>query len=484
MKLSRYRALLAVPGFPRLLASSLVARLPQAMTGLAMILYVTGGGGSYPAAGLIVAVFGLASGLTTPMLGRVIDRRGPRRVLPPCSLASVGALASFAALPATATGSLALVAGVAGAVNPPITPAARALWTTLVPAADRPTVFALEATAQELVYVTGPALVAAVVALASAAAAVVVTGVLGLAGMIAFTTAPAVRRARASTVTEGPRGRRLPPGLPALAAIALLLVAALGVAEIAVVAASGEAGSAGLSGLLLAGWSAGSIGGGLAWGAAGGPVGRRPEVRDPSGRAARKPGVSGRRWSRGRLARSGVRADLRRPGLGVMVAVLGASVALVAVGPGLAGIAVLLVISGATVAPTLAVVYARVERTAAGSATEAFGWLTTAALAGGTVGAAAGGALADAVGPRVALFVAGTAVLAAVPPALLSDRRGGQSRPGNGGPCAGHGVPASATAYGLPAPAPANAQASPAVPRPGAVPRRRTNRTGTNRTGD
>ena len=59
-----------------------------------------------------------------------------------------------------------------------------------------------------------------------------------------------------------------------------------------------------------------------------------------------------------------------------------------------------LLLAGAAIAPTYAVVYSLVERAApAGTITEAFAWLATAVSVGAALGAAAAGPLADAVGP-------------------------------------------------------------------------------------
>ena len=49
--LAPYRNVLVVPGAVRLLASALVARLPQGMSGLAVLLLVRGATHSYAAAG-------------------------------------------------------------------------------------------------------------------------------------------------------------------------------------------------------------------------------------------------------------------------------------------------------------------------------------------------------------------------------------------------------------------------------------------------
>src|SRR5256885_4799260 len=76
-----YRALLRTPSVSRLLASSIVARLPISMTAIAVVLAVTQAGGSYAKAGLVSAAIIFAEGLTQPFYGRAADRLRPRRVL-------------------------------------------------------------------------------------------------------------------------------------------------------------------------------------------------------------------------------------------------------------------------------------------------------------------------------------------------------------------------------------------------------------------
>ena len=75
----------------------------------------------------------------------------------------------------------------------------------------------------------------------------------------------------------------------------------------------------------------------------------------------------------------------------------------------------MLLVAGAAIAPTYACVYAMVDRAApAGTVTEAFAWLATAAGVGAAVGAAAAGALADHAGPQAAFALAGAAGAVAV----------------------------------------------------------------------
>jgi predicted MFS family arabinose efflux permease len=98
---------------------------------------------------------------------------------------------------------------------------------------------------------------------------------------------------------------------------------------------------------------------------------------------------------------------------------IAASIAVAAASPGRVGLAVVLFVGGATVAPGLARLYGRVGAVAPeGASTEAFGWIAVGLLAGSSLGAALGGAVVDAWGSRVDFLLA-AAVPAVVAVAVL-----------------------------------------------------------------
>ena len=82
-----------------------------------------------------------------------------------------------------------------------------------------------------------------------------------------------------------------------------------------------------------------------------------------------------------------------------------------------------LLLAGATIAPTEATIYAMVDRaTPAATMTEAFAWLATAMAVGGAVGAAGAGLLVDRAGPTAAFALAGVAGALAVLITMLRSR--------------------------------------------------------------
>jgi predicted MFS family arabinose efflux permease len=155
-------------------------------------------------------------------------------------------------------------------------------------------------------------------------------------------------------------------------------------------AACQAAGSKGATGPLLAIWGLGSMLGGLL--------------------AARAAPADAARWIVLLLAALGI-GDL----------------ALVPVSA-LSGLAPLLLVAGAAIAPLLGIAYSVVERvTPGGGQTEAFAWLTTAIGVGIAGGSALAGALVDAGGPGAGFAAAAAAGLVAC--AVTSARRSSLAAP-------------------------------------------------------
>ena len=110
--LQGYAVLFREPGLARALLASIVGRLPIGVATLAILMSVQAHAGSFAQSGAAAAcyVFGLA--LLAPLLGRVMDRLGPRPVL----------IASAVVYPAA--GLVHMIGhGIAVEINPDVTPA-------------------------------------------------------------------------------------------------------------------------------------------------------------------------------------------------------------------------------------------------------------------------------------------------------------------------------------------------------------------------
>jgi predicted MFS family arabinose efflux permease len=386
MRLGVYLDVLRTPSVTRLLSSAVVGRMPTGMAGLAIVLLVRAAGGSYAEAGLVAGTYSAALAVTSPLLGRLVDRVGQTRVLAGCGVASA---VSFSALALAGRGAspvvLAALAALAGASIPPVGACMRALWSEVLADGDQlQAAFAVESTVQELIFVVGPPLTALLAAAISPAAAVVGTGVLLLAGVGVFAATPASRTWRPRRRAGDWAGALRSPGIRAVLATIVLLAGAFGTVEVTVVAGAEQLGSRTLAGPLLALWALGSMVGGLTFGS-------RASDRGP---------------------------ERRMVGL---LALVVAGMALLAVATGLPQLAAGMVVAGLGIAPAIACLYLLVDRLApAGTVTEAFTWVTTAFATGFAAGNALGGSLVHQVGTDRAFLVAAAGVAAA---ALLARLR-------------------------------------------------------------
>jgi MFS family permease len=374
-----YLTVWRLPSAPVLLLAGFAGRLPSAMVPLALLLMVQQQTGSYAVAGLASATLGIASAVMAPVLGRLADRRGPRPILfaqaaaYPLLLALLIAVVLGNAYDVVVIGAAAL----AGMSTPLVSGTVRALWSR-VDVRVRPTAYALDATATELVFVVGPSLVAALAVFVSAAAAVAVAAGLGAAGALGVATSAPIRSyvpvvgARASLFSTV-----LAAGMPRLLLSGAALMLGFGALEVAIPAFADSVGSPGLSGLLLALWALGSVAGGL--------------------------------WFGARVLSTALPRQYRLLLLGVTIGL--APLAWIS-SPWALG--VLLFLGGTAIAPTLTV-----QNTLVGSmapvhaTTEAFTWLSTITVGASAIGAALGGALIE--GPA---GVPGSLVLATLGAAL------------------------------------------------------------------
>jgi MFS family permease len=378
------------PGALRLLAWSLVARLPLTMIGIGLLVHAQRLTGSFAVAGLVSGAYAVATGAGGPALGRLADRRGQLAVLAPSVAATVALLGAAAALPAgVAPGLLVALAAGIGLATPPLAACVRALLPGVVrDPAGAAAAYAVDAAAVELTWVAGPPLALSVGAAWSTGGALAVAAAVLAVGTVAFAAQPATRAWRPAPPAERARGGSLrAPGLRTLVVVLVGVGVLFGAVEVGVTAAARSLGTPSAAGPLVGLWGLGSLGGGVV------------------------------------AARRGGRLD-RAAALALVLALLGAGhVALAAAAGSVVALAAGLLVAGAAIAPTLAIAYAIVERVAPrGTVTEAFAWLSTATAVGSAVGASVAGALADGAGPAAAFLLAGVAGGAAALVAVLGAR--------------------------------------------------------------
>ncbi len=387
--LARYREVLAEPHVLRLLLTAQIARLPQGMAGLAILLLLSREVG-YGRAGVATGVSVASAGLSNVLLARAVDRFGARAVLAPAAFGYAVATGALAALEHHRYGVQLAVCVAIGLTTPPVSSVSRGMWPRLLGSERAQAIYGLEATAQELIFIAGPAAVALIAGLASPRVALVVTGVVGLMGAIAYVTAAPF----AQVDPAHPGGRRrvlFGTGVAWYAVVGVCLTFGFSMTDIATVDfVSGRKASA-AAGVVLAVWSAGSMLGGVRFGAA-------SQTTDRS--------------------------------LSRIVCVAAAGLAVCALAPDTAALAVILFIGGAAVAPALARLYTRLGSVApAGATTETFGWLAVGFLVGSSAGSSLGGISVDALGARPTFALAGAAALVSVAAIAQGSRRSRQPAP-------------------------------------------------------
>ncbi|MFJ8978773.1 MFS transporter [Streptomyces sp. NPDC102282] len=267
---SASRPLLAERHVARLLVGTLAGRLPNGMAPVAILLLIAEQGGSLAAGGLLCALYGLASAIGQPALGRMVDRRGQTRVTAAAVLITTVCLLVLPYIdtvlhPALAVGLVVL----AGLSTPPLEANLRALWGALLPDPERRrAALALDTGAQGLIYVAGPPLVALLSAVHGPGVAMTVTAALGLLGATTVLSAAPSRAWLPAVVARA--GGFLGPlhhgGLRLLFLAVGGVGFALGSMNVWAVAMADRHGMTLLSGLIPAALSIGSLVGGILYG--------------------------------------------------------------------------------------------------------------------------------------------------------------------------------------------------------------------------
>lgn len=377
--LAPYRSFFRRPDVTRMVLTAFASRMPIGMTALAMLMFLRETLGSFAQAGTAVGAYFVAMAFVAPIVGRLIDRIGPTRMLwitgPVQPLALTGLL--LAAKSGQPFAVLLGCAACAGVFQPPITTLIRTIWRhRFADEVTRKTAFAIDSVMIEINFTFGPAVVALILALAHPTAAFLTLIVVSALSFGIFMSSPMLKywhhEPHAKRHLLGPL---TDPRLWVLFATTFGLTFCFGILEVSYPGYATALGIAAFGGVLLAINSLGSALGGALYGVI------------------------------------HLRASLERQ-YAALLALMAVPVflhTLVTDFP--VAFAVVAVLAGILIAPALTATSMLVSRMAPSKyATEAFTWSSTFIVSGIGGGMAVGGMLIDWYGINAA-FYAGSAIM-------------------------------------------------------------------------
>ena len=362
--MNKYADLLKTPGVARIIAAQLTARLPSGMISLAYLLHIEQIFNSYGLAGLVLAATSLGQALAGPLTSRWMGYWAMRPVIILTIVVSALAMAgiAFVSMP---IGAYIAVGFVGGLATPPVQPAVRTIYPTMVTSKQLTPLFSLDASAQEIIWIAGPVVTTFIATQLSTQLAIIVAGAFLILGGLWFLSCRELGEVKIPRSKNKMGVVLAKPPVVLATVVGFLLIGSAAAVEVAVVSVFGHGGPE--AGIVLSIWAVGSIMGGLALG-----------------------GVAIGPWA------------------------LAARMLVVFVGIALAGaildfwwIAFALLIAGAGIAPALAVMFAIVSSSVKFSETaEAYGWMGSGQLVGAALGSAVAGFAIDGFGSLGGFFAA------------------------------------------------------------------------------
>jgi MFS family permease len=257
-----YAELFKTPGVAAVLFAQLLARFPFGMQTIAFAVHLEHVFGNYTVAGLAIAAATVGAAISAPILGRLVAVYGIKVVVISCALISPVGFILLALAPLT-EGQAVLTALVLGLFVPPIQPAARAVYPTLVKTESvRNNLFSVDAILQEVIWIVGPVLTTVLIATTNTVVPLIVMVFVQVIGGLWFALLPQVQGAPIPRSKKKMGSVLRTKLVRVMIVVNLLFVGSFSALEIGAVAAIGEASA----GFVLAMLSIGSIVGALAFG--------------------------------------------------------------------------------------------------------------------------------------------------------------------------------------------------------------------------
>jgi len=250
------------PGVAQVVWSQLLARFAMGMQTITFTIFLQQVFHNYTVPGLAIAASTVGGALSGPILGRWMATVGIRPIIfvstilaPICML-----LIGFFPISEALVVFMSLMLGVC---VPPIQPAARAVYPTLVETeSQRNTLYSIDAILQEIIWILGPVLATLLIAFTNTLLPIIVMAVIQLGGGLWFVSLNRVHSAPIPRSTK-PMGSVLKQKIVVyMIVVNLLFVASFAALEIGTVAAVGQK----QAGFVICMLSIGSVLGGLAFG--------------------------------------------------------------------------------------------------------------------------------------------------------------------------------------------------------------------------
>lgn len=388
---SSYAAIICIPGAMGPFTAVALGRLSYSALPLTILITVQQATTSFAVAGMALGILSVATGLM-PVKARLVDRLGPRSVLPVLTAlfgAALIGVGSAATLGVDTTIVYLALACIAGLAAPPLGPTMRALWAELTPdLSARQRAYALDGTAEEIIQVAGPLTIAATLTVSSVPTTLALVAILNIVGALGLAFSHAARGIDGPTATTGTRGLAGPlreRGFLTLVLVVLGIGAGGAHLDVAIVARAQELSSPETAAYLLAIFSAGSAIGGILWGI----------------RSHRRPTAVH---------------------LTALVFVMSAGSIAAGLASDLVMLGIIVLVAGLANAPVRIVAYLAADRLVPeGGRTEATTWVSTANNIGASLGLSFAGVLVEGMGSTSAMLGGGS-VLAVVALAVLFAR--------------------------------------------------------------
>jgi len=274
MSLRPYQHVLNITDARRVLLLGFLLRIPIFSAGVVLTLHVVQSlGRSYSEAGLVAAGSTIAIAVSGPWRGKLLDRMGLRRVVLPSLVVSA---ACWSVAPFVGYWLLLVLATVAGLFVVPTFSIIRQGVIAAVPDKDRRTGLSLDGMSVELSFMVGPVVAVWLATVFDTRFVLFGLEMLGvLVGVVLYVVNPPLRAAEPETDAAGqvvPRRAWFRAGFLAVCAAAAASTIVLGGSDVAIVAAMRDFNAVGSMGIVLVPWGAGSLLGGLVYGALSRPV--------------------------------------------------------------------------------------------------------------------------------------------------------------------------------------------------------------------